>query len=378
MEPEGKMRVVFAGGGTGGHVYPAIALADALRGRAEIRFIGTADRLENKLVPQAGYELETIASRPLQRSLSIATLKTGFANALGIAQAMRALLQFSPDAVVATGGYVCFPVMVAAKILRGVRRLHAGLALLEPNAQPGLTNRLLAPLVDEVWGAFAGAGGDFASKYVQTGIPVRASLFRPNNRIEAARRLGLDPNRRTILAIGGSQGARSINEVIAALVTRRELPAGLQILHISGERDYEYMQAEERDTIAGNRIVLLPYLQDMADAYALADVVIARAGASTLGELAALGLPSILVPYPFAADDHQLRNARAFEAAGACAVIEDRELNADSLWWTLRSIVQADRLAAMREAARSLAAHDPVATILARIDSLVSRKTRQA
>jgi UDP-N-acetylglucosamine--N-acetylmuramyl-(pentapeptide) pyrophosphoryl-undecaprenol N-acetylglucosamine transferase len=372
------MRVVFAGGGTGGHVYPAIALADALRGRAEIRFIGTADRLENNLVPQAGYELETIASRPLQRSLSIATLKTGFANALGIAQAMRALLQFSPDAVVATGGYVCFPVMVAAKILRGVRRLHAGLALLEPNAQPGLTNRLLAPLVDEVWGAFAGAGGDFASKYVQTGIPVRASLFRPNNRIEAARRLGLDPNRRTILAIGGSQGARSINEVIAALVTRRELPAGLQILHISGERDYEYMQAEERDTIAGNRIVLLPYLQDMADAYALADVVIARAGASTLGELAALGLPSILVPYPFAADDHQLRNARAFEAAGACAVIEDRELNADSLWWTLRSIVQADRLAAMREAARSLAAHDPVATILARIDSLVSRKTRQA
>jgi UDP-N-acetylglucosamine--N-acetylmuramyl-(pentapeptide) pyrophosphoryl-undecaprenol N-acetylglucosamine transferase len=166
--------------------------------------------------------------------------------------------------------------------------------------------------------------------------------------------------------------------VIAALVTRRELPAGLQILHISGERDYEYMQAEERDTIAGNRIVLLPYLQDMADAYALADVVIARAGASTLGELAALGLPSILVPYPFAADDHQLRNARAFEAAGACAVIEDRELNADSLWWTLREIMEPERLSTMRKAARSLAAGDPVATIIARIDALASRKNSRA
>lgn len=372
------MKVLFAGGGTGGHLYPAIALADALRGRAGIRFIGTSDRLEKTIVPEAGYELETIASRPLQRGFSLATLQTAAANALGIVQAMRALLRFSPDAVIATGGYVCFPVMVAAKVLRVTRRLHAGLALFEPNAQPGLTNRLLAPLVDEVWGAFPAAGNSFASKYVQTGIPVRASLFRPNNRIEAARRFGLDANRRTILAVGGSQGARSINEVIAALVTRRALPQDWQILHVSGERDYEYMQAEERALFGENRVVLVPYLRDMADAYALTDLVIARAGASTLGELAALGVPSILVPYPFASDDHQLRNARAFESAGACVVLEDRELNADTLWWTLRSAMEPERLSAMRTAARSLAAGDPVATILARIDSLASRKDPRA
>jgi UDP-N-acetylglucosamine--N-acetylmuramyl-(pentapeptide) pyrophosphoryl-undecaprenol N-acetylglucosamine transferase len=288
---------------------------------------------------------------------------------------MRALRRFMPDVVVATGGYVCFPVMVAAKLLRTAGQLRARLVLVEPNAQPGLTNRLLAPLVDEVWGAFENGDPRFAGKYVHTGIPVRSTLFHPHNRIEAARRFGLDGNRQTILAIGGSQGARSINETIAALVTRRALPPEWQILHASGERDYEYMQAEERTPFGENRIVLVPYLRDMADAYALADLVIARAGASTLGELAALGLPSILVPYPFAAEDHQTANSRAFEAAGAAVVIADGDLNADKLWWTLRDVMEPSRLQRMREAARSLAARDPVATILARIDALASRKT---
>jgi UDP-N-acetylglucosamine--N-acetylmuramyl-(pentapeptide) pyrophosphoryl-undecaprenol N-acetylglucosamine transferase len=374
MERSRGMNALFAGGGTGGHVYPAIALADALRGRANIRFIGTPDRLETTIVPDAGYDLVTISSRPLQRRLTLATLQTAFANATGVAQAIRALLAFRPDIVIATGGYVCFPVMVAAKLLRSLRRLPAKLALVEPNAQPGLTNRLLAPLVDEVWGAFADGDEAFARKYYHTGIPVRGSLFHPNNRIEAARRLGLDPTRRTILVIGGSQGARSINEAVAALVTRRALPQEWQILHVCGERDYEYMKAEESSPYQGNAVVLVPYLRDMADAYALSDVVIGRAGASTLGELSALGMPSILVPYPFASDDHQTANAREFEKAGAAVVIADRELSADSLWWTLREVMQDERLTKMRAAARSLGSEDPVATILARIDALVPRK----
>jgi UDP-N-acetylglucosamine--N-acetylmuramyl-(pentapeptide) pyrophosphoryl-undecaprenol N-acetylglucosamine transferase len=159
-------------------------------------------------------------------------------------------------------------------------------------------------------------------------------------------------------------------------VTRRALPDEWQVLHVSGERDYEYMRAEERQPFGENRVVLLPYLSDMADAYALCDLMVGRAGASTLGEVAALGVPSILVPYPFASDNHQLRNARAFEAAGACIVVEDRDLNADSLWWTLRSAMEPDRLKTMREAARSLAPGDPVAMILARIDALTSRRTQ--
>ncbi len=372
------MNVVFTGGGTGGHLYPAIALADALRGRAAIRFIGTADRLESKIVPEAGYDLVTIASGPLRRSISPAALQTAGVNAVGIVQALGALRAFAPDAVVATGGYVCFPVVAAARILRAIGQSHARLALLELNAQPGLTNRLLAPIVDEVWGAFADADPRFAGKYVHTGIPVRESLFHPNNRIEAARRLGLDPNRNTILALGGSQGARSINEAIAALVTRRALPDDWQVLHVCGERDYEYMHAEEREPFENNRVVLVPYLRDMADAYAVCDLVIARAGASTLGELAALGLPAILVPYPHASEDHQAANAQAFDRARAAVVIPDRDLSADALWWTLRDVMQPDRLQAMRAAARSLATRDPLATILARIDALTSRKTAAA
>jgi UDP-N-acetylglucosamine--N-acetylmuramyl-(pentapeptide) pyrophosphoryl-undecaprenol N-acetylglucosamine transferase len=236
-----------------------------------------------------------------------------------------------------------------------------------------LTNRLLAPLVDETWTAFADSA--LGNRSIHTGIPVRESLHRHANRIEAARRLQLDPSRRTILAIGGSQGARSINETVAALVTRRALPADWQVLHVSGERDYEYMRAEEREPFENNKVVLVPYLDDVADAYALSDVVIGRAGASTLGELMALALPAVLIPYPHASENHQDANARAFAAGGGAVVIPDNELNADRLWWTLREVMEPQRLSTMRDAVRSLSSGDPLATILARVDALLSRKS---
>jgi UDP-N-acetylglucosamine--N-acetylmuramyl-(pentapeptide) pyrophosphoryl-undecaprenol N-acetylglucosamine transferase len=366
------VKVAFAGGGTGGHVYPAIALADALRDRADILFIGSPDGIENTLVPAAGYELAAVQSSPLQRGAWSGVLHTITANSAGIAQGVSVLRAFDPDIVIATGGYVCFPAMAAARILRGVRPSPA-LALLEPNAHPGLANRLLAPIVDEVWGAFPQADPAFARKYVYTGVPVRASLLHPDNRIEAARRLGLDPARRTILAIGGSQGARSVNEAVAALVTRRALPAAWQVLHICGERDYEYMQAAERTPFGENLAVLVSYLPDMADAYAVCDLAIARAGASTLGELTALGIPALLVPYPFASEDHQATNARKLAESGAAVVIADGELNADSLWWTLREVMRPERLDEMRSAARLRANRDPVAAILARVEALVTK-----
>jgi len=366
------VKVAFAGGGTGGHIYPAIAIADALRDRADVLFIGSAEGVENTLVPAAGYELATIESSPLQRGNSLGMLRTAAANTIGIAQGVGVLRAFDPDIVIATGGYVCFPAMAAARILRGVRRAPA-LALLEPNARPGLANRLLAPIVDEVWGAFPEPDRAFAQKYVYTGVPVRASLLRPDNRIEAARRLGLDPSRRTILAIGGSQGARTINEAVSALVTRRALPSSWQLLHICGERDYEYMQAAERTPFAGNLAVLVAYMPDMSDAYAVCDLAIARAGASTLGELTALGIPALLVPYPFAAEDHQATNARMLAETGAAVVIADSELNADSLWWTLREVMQPDHLDRMRSAARLRSHRDPVTTILARVEALVTK-----
>ena len=272
--------------------------------------------------------------------------------------------------VVATGGYVCFPVVVAARILRTLRILRCGIALLEINVQPGLTNRLLAPLVDEVWTAYDASARFFRGKAVRTGTPVRASLTRKTHPSRARLDLGLAPERTTILAMGGSLGARSINEAVAALVTRRTLGDDRQVLHVSGERDYAYMEAEERD-VGTNHVLLVAYLPDPANAYAAADVAIARAGASTLAELAATGTPSILVPYPHHTDNHQVSNAAVFVERGAAVVLTDAELDGDRLWWALDAMLQPAKLAEMRAAAASLAAGDAGRAIVSRIEFLI-------
>jgi UDP-N-acetylglucosamine--N-acetylmuramyl-(pentapeptide) pyrophosphoryl-undecaprenol N-acetylglucosamine transferase len=364
------VNVVFAGGGTGGHLYPAIAIADALRDRANVLFVGSADRLEATLVPKAGYPLATVASGPLVRTLSPAIVTTGFANLAGTVQAIRILVRARPDIVIATGGYVCFPVVVAARILNELRMLHAKIALLEPNAQPGLTNRVLAPLVDEVWGAFAAGDPGFSGKYVYTGIPVRESLRDLPSREESIARLGLSAKRKTLLAMGGSQGARSINDALTSLVKSDGLPDDWQLVHVTGEKEYDRVRA----ALGGEQGAVRPYLHDLSDAYAAADLVLARAGASTLGELAATGRPAILVPYPHAAGDHQRANAERVAQTGAAVVVEDRELAAGRLRAILADVTAPRRLEAMRLAAEQRQPNDPIATILARVENLASRK----
>ncbi|HLX26832.1 MAG TPA: undecaprenyldiphospho-muramoylpentapeptide beta-N-acetylglucosaminyltransferase [Candidatus Cybelea sp.] len=364
------MTVVFTGGGTGGHLYPAIAIADALRARGEsVAFVGTADRLEATIVPKAGYPLHTVAARPMTRS-PLKLLATAFVNAMGTIQSLRVLRRLRADVVIATGGYVCFPVVLAARLLRIVRVFRGPIALLEPNAHPGLTNRLLAPLVDEVWGALGEGDARFARKYVATGIPVRASLRSLPSRDDAVARLGLRPQRKTLLAMGGSQGARTINDALAALVKADALPAGWQLIHVTGEREYDRVAA----ALGKGETAVRPYLHDLSDAYAAADLVLARAGASTLGELAALGKPAILVPYPFAAEDHQAANAARFERAGAAIVVTDRDLVAGKLRSALAETAAPERLAQLQAAAERLRAGDPVATIIARVDSLIARR----
>jgi UDP-N-acetylglucosamine--N-acetylmuramyl-(pentapeptide) pyrophosphoryl-undecaprenol N-acetylglucosamine transferase len=218
-----------------------------------------------------------------------------------------------------------------------------------------------------VWTTYAASTESFGRKTVVTGAPVRAALRGAIDPREARIRLELEPDGTTVVVMGGSQGARSINEAVAALVTRRTLPAGWQILHVSGERDYAYMEAEERHPAAGNRIRLVPYLDDPSDAYAAADVVVARAGASTLAELAATGTPAVLIPYPHAADQHQARNAELFAEAGAAVIVSDGELDGDALWWTLSRCVEPERNVVMRAAARSLSPGDATEVIRGRI-----------
>jgi UDP-N-acetylglucosamine--N-acetylmuramyl-(pentapeptide) pyrophosphoryl-undecaprenol N-acetylglucosamine transferase len=348
--------VVFAGGGTGGHLYPAIAIADALRRRsANVAFIGSADRLETTIVPRAGYPLFTIAAHSLPRGLSLRIFRAIGANVKGTLQSLALLRAQRPDLVVATGGYVCFPVAVAARLRRLLRLSRAPLVLLEPNASPGLTNRLLAPIVDEVWRS----------------VPIRASLLRLPPRSEAAARLGLDASRKTLVAVGGSQGARAINDALLQLAARGGIPDDWQLLLLTGETDYERAAAATGPPTEA-RVVVRAYLEDMADAYAVADLLLTRAGASTLGELSALGKPAIVVPYPFAAEGHQAANAARLEAAGAVVVIADHDLP-DALPALLARTMEPQRLAALGENARRMQGTDPLLAILARIDSLVPR-----
>jgi UDP-N-acetylglucosamine--N-acetylmuramyl-(pentapeptide) pyrophosphoryl-undecaprenol N-acetylglucosamine transferase len=363
-----KLNVVFTGGGTGGHLYPAIAIAQALGDRANVTFIGTADRLEAKIVPQAGYPLVTVHSAPAKRA---------YVNIIGVFQALRALQRLRPDIVIATGGYVGFPVVLAA------RMLGKKIALLEPNAHPGLTNRTLAPLVDEVWGAFAQADKRFANKYVHTGIPVRASLRSLPARDAALERLGLSTKRSTLLAMGGSQGARSINDALTSLLKSDGLPEGWQLIHVTGEQEYDRVRAALSGgpstplRYARDDRAVRAYLNDVSDAYAAADLVLARAGASTVGELAATGRPAILVPYPHATEDHQRANAAMVAQTGAAVVVDDRELIAGKLRGVLADVTKPARLAELRAAAERERATDPLATILARVDALTMRKKQK-
>jgi UDP-N-acetylglucosamine--N-acetylmuramyl-(pentapeptide) pyrophosphoryl-undecaprenol N-acetylglucosamine transferase len=373
-------RVAFTGGGTGGHVYPALAIDDAIRAQYdttqyEPRFFGNADGIEARIV--TSMPLRFVPSAALQRKLSLSTLRTVWNNLVGVVVALRELRAFRPLMVIATGGYTTFPVIVAARILRACRQLRCGIALLEINVQPGLTNRLVAPLVDEVWTAYDDSAAFFGAKAVRTGTPVRRSFAAHVHPHRARMDLGLAPERTTVVVMGGSQGARSINEAVAGLVTRRTLGDEMQILHVSGERDYAYMEAEERE-VGANHVYLRPYIDDPAGAYAAADVVIARSGASTLAELAATGTPSVLVPYPFAAENHQAINAEVFARAGAAVVIADHDLDGDRLWWTLDELIHRGKLPAMRAAAKGLAGSDAGAAIVERIEALIPARVVEA
>ncbi|MGP6158958.1 MAG: UDP-N-acetylglucosamine--N-acetylmuramyl-(pentapeptide) pyrophosphoryl-undecaprenol N-acetylglucosamine transferase [Vulcanimicrobiaceae bacterium] len=365
------MKVVLTGGGTGGHIYPALAIAEALRDEPdvaplELLFVGTRDGLEAKIVPRAGLALAYVHAAPLVRKQPAAIAHTLFENARGLLDALGVMHRFQPDVAIATGGYVAFPVIAALRLVRALHRTNAKLVLLEPNARAGLTNRLLGPLVDEVWLALAPAGG-LGAKQSLTGTPVRAALRRELSAEDGRRELGLAPRLTTVVVMGGSQGARSINEALKAMLTASALPEGWQVLIVSGERDFASMKPLEQAAQSPGRVRVIAYLDDPRAAYAAADLVLARAGASTLGELAATGTPALLVPYPHATDDHQAHNAEAVRAAGAARVLRDGDLGAARLRAELEAALDPPVLAAMRAAARTLGSADPCTTIRARV-----------
>jgi UDP-N-acetylglucosamine--N-acetylmuramyl-(pentapeptide) pyrophosphoryl-undecaprenol N-acetylglucosamine transferase len=337
------MRAILAGGGTGGHVIPALAIAHQLQKQygAELLFIGTARGIETRLVPAAGFELRLIEVGALNR-VSLATrMKTLLGLPRAVWAARRLLVEFRPDVVIGVGGYASGPAMLAA--------IRAGIPTLafEPNVVPGFANRVIAHWVSAAAVHFEETAKFFKHAKV-TGVPVRQAFFEI-----AGKRTAQAPP--TLLVFGGSQGAHAINQaMIQCLPELLKQAPQIQIIHQTGERDYNDAQAAYRRTGASAEVY--PFINDMPGFFARADLLLCRSGASTVAEIAAAGKPAIFVPFPRAADDHQRVNAQALERAGAAVVLEETKL--DDVWLveTVSALLNdPGRLARMSAAAQSLA-----------------------
>jgi len=361
------MRIAIACGGTGGHIYPGLAVAEALRERhptAEILFIG-GSRLEASLVPQAGWAFRAVAARPLPRRPSLAALTALGVVAAGTVQSLRILRVFRAQAVLATGGYAAAPVGVAAALLR------IPIVLQEQNLLPGLTTRLLSRLAARVSIPHEQVRSHLPKGTV-TGVPIRRAAL-GGDRGRGLARFGLDAGLFTVLVLGGSQGAQSLNAAMPEAAERLRDPHAVQVLHQAGRGQAEWVRRRTAQ-IRAPRYLAVGYIDDVADAYACADLVVCRAGAGTLAEVTAHGLPAVVVPYPFAAEGHQDTNARVLERAGAAVVIPDRELSGPRLALVIDAL-RGDpaRARAMAEASAELGRPDAAA----RVADLVAQVARK-
>jgi UDP-N-acetylglucosamine--N-acetylmuramyl-(pentapeptide) pyrophosphoryl-undecaprenol N-acetylglucosamine transferase len=338
------VHVVIAGGGTGGHLFPGIAVAEELVARGhEVTFVGTARGIEARVCPKEGWPLELIEVGGLKGS--------GFGGALkGLSRVPRALLQsrkilqkLQPQLVVGVGGYASGPVVLAAALS------GRPTAILEQNSVPGFTNKILGKFVDSVFGAFEGARAKFPKqKFKLVGNPIRKRLRESASRAERGEVHGQGDG---VLVVGGSQGAHAVNELVlkAMLLLGKNAP---RLVHQTGQADLAAMQQKYASL---PQVKVVPFIDDMAAAYRGAQLVVCRAGASTLAELTALGVPALLIPFPFAADDHQTKNAREIEAAGGARVLVQSETTPERLAQAMTELLADEKTrSAMAAASRSL------------------------
>ncbi|HVN67112.1 MAG TPA: undecaprenyldiphospho-muramoylpentapeptide beta-N-acetylglucosaminyltransferase [Candidatus Sulfotelmatobacter sp.] len=321
------MKAVIVAGGTGGHIYPGIAVAEELERRSaanQVMFIGSEEGLEKELVPRAGFDIKLIRARALLRKLSYQALSAPFVSAIGFWQALALLKNDRPDLVLATGGYVSLPVVLAARALNLPIYLH------EQNSLPGFSNRLIGRFARKVFLTFPGS-----QKYLNgqvTGNPVRREIIAAD-RAAARQRLGYTAGDKVVLIMGGSQGARSINAVVSELlgkiVERRKSnieSRDVRIMHIVGHRDWHLVKDNNYDFYSK-----VEYLYNMSDVLAAADLAVSRAGATAIAECLVRSVPMVLVPFPYSAEGHQERNARIIADGGAAVVVKNAELTARRL-----------------------------------------------
>lgn len=360
---------MIAAGGTGGHIYPGIAVAQEIMRRdatSKVHFVGTAKGLEIRLVPQAGFELSLIESAGLKNVSLGARMKGVALLPKSFISARRLMRQFQPDVVVGAGGYVSGPVVLTAALT------NLPTLVMESNALPGLTNRVLARFVDRAAVSFEQALPYFRGKAQVTGNPVRREFFE----IPPKRR---EPGKFSLLVFGGSQGARAINEaMVAALPKLKELPVELRIKHQTGPADFEKVKAAYEAASWSERGDVRSYIDNMMADFAEADLVLCRAGATTTAELIAAGKASIMVPFPLAADDHQRKNAEALQSGGAARMILQQDLSGERLAAEIEKLVQEPQeLDRMEEAGRKMAHGDAAAAAVDIIEELGHKKAQK-
>lgn len=373
-------RIMITGGGTGGHIYPALAVAGELRKRhplARFLYVGGRKGLESDLVPREGYEFVALDIRGMERKAGLATLKSAWMASVSVFRAVGIMQEFDPDVVIGTGGYASFPVGAAA-ILTG-----RPLVLHEQNVYPGLANRILGRFAKGIAISWESSKDGFSgsAEIVHTGNPIRSSVI-GTTREEGLKRLNLEPGTRTVLIFGGSQGAMRIS---SAAISAMKLAEGedMRLILATGAANYGRFAAEARaegldfaDGFdgSGKKFVIVPYIHDMAAALSASDLVVARAGALTLAEITAKGLPSILVPHPNVPDDVQRRNAKAMQDKGASVSIEDSALDGAALFEAISWLIaDDDRLACMGKAALALAMPDAAS----KVADLAERQARR-
>ena len=346
------MKAAIAGGGTGGHLFPGIALAQALKKRmpeSEILFIGTSRLIDQEALKNQGFTVATLTSTGLKGMGPLGVVKGALSQPRAVWQAMKLLRRFRPEIVFGVGGYVTGPALLAAKLLGIPTAIH------EQNSVPGLANRLAGRFVDRICISLPCSPAFSPARTVRTGNPVRAAILEAAGR----ERRVLSPDEQPhLLVLGGSQGARAVNRLmVAAAALLREQGLRPAIKHQTGRAEADSVRADYEK--AGVEAEVLPFIEDMAGAYAWADLALSRAGATSLAELAVMGLPAVLVPYPFAADDHQATNAAHYVQGEGALAFREADLTPETLADHLRTLLSdATRLARMGQAMRALALPD--------------------
>ncbi len=357
------MKILIAGGGTGGHIFPAISIAEEFIERDnmnKILFVGTRTGLEKELISQKGYEAKYISSRALIGKTKLEQIKNFFLVSKGILDSLKILTEFKPQITIGVGGYASGPMVLASSLLR------IPTAICEQNSVPGITNRILSKFCNRIFATFEQSTEFFPSKKTMVfGNPLRKEIL---DKIQNKPNIAKDLT--TVLVLGGSQGAHRLNASVPEAINLIN-SNDIFVIHQTGKNDYDYVkECYQRYEIKSE---ISEFIEDIASAYIRADLVIARSGAGTIAEISALGKPSILIPYPHAAFNHQFENAKILERAGAGIVVEDKFANPQTLKNKLLEIVDKETLERMSLASKRLGKPEASKKIVDEIYSLTKK-----